>query len=849
MTHTLVLPKRNSSGGSSGGAHRMSGNTYGGHFNHIDGLRGVAILMVVIFHLFIFKVSSGVDIFLFISGVFLLSSQINNFSGDKQIHITQSLLRIIRRLTPNMVVITGAGTLILMFIYAPSDWWDVFRDAQSSMLYVINWKLTYSGEQYTSIGNNPSAFQHLWSMSVQFQIFISVIVLTYIVSLICKHNKQHMQRVLYPLIAVLSVASFSYATYMHNINQLENYYSTFSRFWEIGVGILCGFVVTNHVVLTRWLRIVAGLAGIVLISWTGIFFDGVNQFPGALTLVPLSGAFLIIWSGISYEHEERTLSNLGVAKILEHPVFLFIGKISYSLYLWHWIIGIALRKVMEGNNVYVINTCVIIISVLLSIITSTYVDIPLRQGKKPLYANAFSFSYVQNSLFRSRRYLKIGAVLVIIIWLLNATSVYAFQGYNNYKSYRADSISKKYGGFFNAYPGARAIINEDYPRDVGVEPNPHDDIFSMMPVNWYDGCYTGSGDDQVKLTKDDGSPCYYGDVTSQKTLYLIGGSHSEQYLTALDNIGKKRNIRVVPIIKMGCPLVNEGKWDGSDFSDCDRWSENALTWMEQNPPTVGFFITSTRPTTLKGQGVDRVPDNYVTLFERLSAIGKTIYAVRDNPWIMVKDTLTHKTVDIQLNARNCISGGGTSVECGNRTEDVLAEVNPALEAYKGIPHVKHIDFSPLLCFDGNCPAVIGNVLVYRDSNHFTDVFVQSMEPFIESAIFEDGWDADKVRRIMSEKDSQDITTENKKLPDWVGDKPLEDLGESVPFVNNDMTETPLNDAEHASSHGDIHSGNPDGTSRVDSNVIIPRDSDISTEPQDIPVVTSVDIPPEVVPDV
>lgn len=774
-----------------GGAHRYR-NTASSklHLRHIDGLRGIAILMVVMFHLFVFKVSAGVDIFLFIGGLFILNSQLSQAVSQDGLTVWQSLIRLIRRLTPSMTIVVSFGTAVLMVLYSPSDWWGVFRDTVSALTYSINWTLGLSGEEYTKIGNAPSVFQHLWSMSIQMQIYVFIIFMVYATARVTKNNKMVSQRVLIPVVGVLSVMSFCYAIYLHNHNQTLNYYSTFSRFWEIGLGILVGYVLSKGVVFTTWIRLLLSTVGVIMLSITGLFLDGAQQFPGPLTLIPLTGAALIALTGSVEPMEDRTLSSLGVVRILETRVCVWLGNIAYSLYLWHWVIGILVGEVTPEWAQWQRSLVTLVVSLAVAEFSYRCVEKPLRQGIKPRRGNIFSGDYIRSAWHRTTPYVRIMSIVVIVLWCVGSVSHPVYAGYTKARAVQAQHASERYGGFFNAYPGARSIIpGVSTPDGVGIQPSPHNDVFTMMPPDWFDGCYTGMGDDQLHMVKKDGGDCSYGDVSSKKTLYAIGGSHTEQYLTALDNIGKKRGVRVVPIIKMGCPLVNEGKLTGGDFSDCDRWSENAAQWILSNPPTEGVFITSTRPSTKAGMGPDHVPESYVNLFRRFSDAGIYIYAVRDNPWMMAKDKDTHQHVDVQLNAKTCISGGGSAEECGMEQDKVLDKVNPALQAYQGMKGIQHIDFTPLFCQNGVCPAVIGNVLVYRDSNHLSDIFVKSMEPFIESAIFNDGWDASKVGNIMSQMGEQELRGEQRELPEWASTVTPEDIGASQPYVDKEQEET------------------------------------------------------------
>lgn len=784
MSNKLIIPKSTPIGG---GAHRHTINNTNKHFKYIDGLRGLAILMVVIFHLFIFKVSAGVDIFLFISGIFLLKTHMAYNKHDNGLGFVQAIIRILRRLTPTLVTVVFITTAIFTIVYPPAEWWNLFRDSTSSLLYTINWTLAHNNEYYTSIGNNPSAFQHLWSMSVQLQIFIAVIVLAYFVGFFFNSRNRtdkKYENFMYVLIGLATITSFIYSIYLHNVDQTLNYYSTLSRFWEIGLGMMVSAILLKDIIFVPLLRIIISTIGFVMIAITGIFLNGAEQFPGPLTLIPIIGALLVILSGKTKAGEKRTFSTLGLIKILETKPLLYVGKISYPLYAWHWCLAILAEELYPDSNIYNRGLIVFVISMIVSHFTYYIVTSALQQKEKPHYDSVFNIDYMYRNFTRSKLYTKVGAACIVFMWLFSVTSLPNFNYYNDYQAARAEKASEEYGGFFNAYPGARAIINSvDVPDNVGIEPNPNSDVFSMMPSTWYDDCYTASGEDTMKFINNNGDPCYYGDVSSQETLYVIGGSHSEQYITALDQIGKKRNVRVIPIIKMGCPLVNEGKWDHSDFSDCDRWSESALKWIIDNPPTMGVFITSTRPTSILGIGPDRVPDSYVELFKKISDAGIYIYAVRDNPWIMARDENTHELVDYQLNAKTCISSGGSPEDCGTIQSDALAEVNPAIDAYSEVENIQHIDFTPLFCQNGYCPAVIGNVLVYRDSNHLTDIFINSMEPFLESAIFNNGWDASKVEEITDQIGSEELNTDERELPEWAENVTPEDLGTSNPYID------------------------------------------------------------------
>jgi hypothetical protein len=187
------------------------------------------------------------------------------------------------------------------------------------------------------------------------------------------------------------------------------------------------------------------------------------------------------------------------------------------------------------------------------------------------------------------------------------------------------------------YPGPRAFLEgAPVPDGVNFQPPAVWDEKTMNPQSTLDGCVAQFEQEDVILTHDLGAsdePCRYGDVDSDRTMYLAGGSHSEHYLPALDAIGRQRGFAVVPVLKLGCVIgMDLPHLDGSDYPECSVWQKRAAQYILDNPPTDGVFLNSTRPTNLDGRGPDHTPDGIVDLVRQFTAAGIHTWGMRDTPW-------------------------------------------------------------------------------------------------------------------------------------------------------------------------------------------------------------------------
>lgn len=728
MTTTVVSPI-------GAGAHRTNAPRMTmGRMRHIDGLRGLAISLVVIFHVFVGKVSSGVDVFLLMGGVLFVTSQMRNALNPRGMSWGQALIRIVRRLMPALTVVVTVTTVAMLLIYPSGSWKPLLIDASSAIGYWVNWRMVYLGDSYAAAGSEVSVYQHLWSMSVQLQIYATILTIVYATVRVMEKKgagKRKISIAISSIVGALSIASFAYATYLIFAGrQSENYFSTFSRFWEIGVGALLGMVLTE-LVFAAWIRVTFSIVGLALIICTGLFLDGAEQFPGPVTLVPIIGAVMVIVSGLIGSVEKRNFASIGLTSLLETPVFSFLGKIAYSLYLWHWPILIMTVKItgIEAKNP-VVGIPVIVSSILLAYLTWRFIEMPLQQSRKPERANPFTFEYVSDNLaLNYNPALPVAASVLALVVGVVGLSPFIYDGGRYIQSQRNAAIIESSGGFDANYPGAMSVISgEKAPTNMPIQPDPLD-IKPMMPITQQDKCFTNFGNGELVLTAEDGSPCAYGDTNSNRTMYVVGGSHSEQYLGALDTIGKNRGIKIIPIIKMGCPLYQDFRWDGQDYPECYAdWSPKAEKYILDNPPTDGVFMISSRMSSVDGTGPEIVPQVYVDVFNRIANAGIKIYAVRDNPWIM-------KAPGVQKDVRSCVSEKGNSPECGMNTNGVMLSVNPAEIEFGANPNIKVVDFTDMMIADGFASPVIGNILVYRDSHHLTSQFVQSMTPEIDKRLF------------------------------------------------------------------------------------------------------------------
>lgn len=724
----------------------------------IDGLRGLAIALVVFFHVFVGRVSSGVDVFLLIGGIFFFGPQIRSALSGKSLTVIQTLIRLLRRLFPALVTVVLVSMVLVWGIYTEVRWGAVGKDAIASLLYIQNFNLAAAGQDYAAIGSDVSIFQHIWSMSVQLQIYIGSILVIMFLGFVLRRKPWAKKALVWLLIAA-TVTSFIVAIIENQINQGWNYYSPLSRFWEIGLGGLFGmkFIQSPIAKSRRSWRLPVGIVGLGLIGFTGLFLDGAQQFPGPLTLIPLAGAALVIWScnpetvaaGQQHEYVQDYVG--GVAAMLRSPIPQFLGKISYSLYLWHWpLLAIATyafagggaRVNVGGSGItatlgvvqgVIVGVAVIAISILLAWATLNWVEVPTRQKTKPRRSWVVNdVGYIKNAVIGAPAR-AVGAVLTAA-----CTFMALFGGvWMQEVTIRTNQVAQEIEYDPELYPGPDAILHgvtvePETPLPAAVSP-----IEAFYPRSGADGCPAFFEDEELILTKDSNEssePCAYGDVESDRTMYLFGNSHADHFLPALDVVGREYGIKVFLLAKLSCfPGGGPVRTDGADYPECDTWVDKAMNYMRENPPTDGVFLISTRPTPTT-QGPEASPLGLRRIVEELNDADIKVWALRDNPW--------PQNAAGALNVRLCVAEGSydpndPARDCGTERGLYYLQDNPAVQNLEGL-NVTHVDLADAFCNEERCPGVIGNVLVYRDASHVTNLYSQLLGPTLGERMFPDG---------------------------------------------------------------------------------------------------------------
>src|SRR6516165_10605423 len=346
----------------------------------LDGLRGIAIALVAMFHIWFGRVSGGVDVFLALSGFFfggrILRAALN---PDLSLSPVAEVTRLVRRLLPALVVVL-AGCAVLTILVQPETRWETFADQSlASLGYYQNWELANTASDYLRAGEAVSPLQHIWSMSVQGQFYLGFLLLVVACAYLFRRPRsKHLRTMFVVLLSALTVASFVYAIVAHQDNQATAYYDSFARAWELLLGALVGALVAH----IRWpmrLRTAAATIALAAVVSCGALIDGVKEFPGPWALVPVGATMLMILAGANLGHadagERMPLPN----RLLATRPLVALGTMAYSLYLWHWPLLIFwLSYTGHRHANFFEGSAVLLISGLLAYLTTRLLDDPLR---------------------------------------------------------------------------------------------------------------------------------------------------------------------------------------------------------------------------------------------------------------------------------------------------------------------------------------------------------------------------------------------------------------------------------------------------------------------------------------
>lgn len=544
------------------------------------------------------------------------------------------------------------------------------------MFYYQNWFLASESVNYYAAEHSlASPLQHFWSLSIQGQIFILWPLIFATASLIARKARLKIRPLLILMFGTVFGTSLVFSIITTSNNQAFAYFDTRTRLWEFALGSLLALLLP-YLKLNKSTRVFLGWLGVVAMLSCGIILQVGQQFPGYMALWPTMAASCVIVAG-------STGNRLGADRLLSWGPLVKLGDSSYALYLFHWPILVVFLVVSGRATAGPVSGAVIIgLSITLAWLATRFIDAPLRRSK-----------WIE---YKGRRALAAILISVAVVAVPLAGWQAKVQTDNSAALAQA---SRNNPGAASLLPGFVNKADAQAPLLPTMTDLPND-----WPKFVGGDCHL-DGEELLNL-------CHNGIDDGAKSIVVMGSSHAHVLNTSILDMAAKNHWNVTSLTKGYCPL---GEDTSAGISEsCVDFNKDTLAQVLQMKPDV-VITTSTR-TNAQGDVPEQLDPSWVSTVRTLNTAGIEVVAIRDTPRLL------------QI-APDCLQAAPNDyIGCGAKRADLYDDVSPTDAVASSLPDTKFLDLTDYFCDDTNCPAVIGNVIVYKDDNHPTKTYMETLAP-------------------------------------------------------------------------------------------------------------------------
>ena len=695
----------------------------------LEGLRAVAVGLVLLFHARVPGFGGGyvgVDVFFVLSGFLITGLLLRELGETGRVALGAFYARRARRLLPAAAVTLAVTAVAAAILLPPLRFTDVGNDIVAASLYASNLRFAEQATDYLGSELAPSPVLHFWSLGVEEQFYLFWPALLSIVAgaaFARRRGDAGRRRVAITLLVVLG-ASLALSIWLTGVAQPIAFFSLPTRAWELALGGLLALPAARALVPARFAPLL-GWAGLGAVVASGLVITQATPFPGVAALLPTVGSALVIAGGLP------SRGAAGPGRWLALPPMRWLGRISYSLYLWHWPI-LVLPEAALGPLPGPVRVALAGVAVLVAAASHRWIEEPIRHGRL--------------ATIRPSRVLGVAGAASVAVAMtgvaLGALTPLSLRPNGPVVGGSLDEVPLPSTVAVAASPGStgtpvspgptarpeRTAAGSPSPPPLPTTtpgPVPADLAPSLvaarddLPVIYADGCHVDVRD------RAPAGPCVFGDVDSPQTIVLFGDSHAAQWFPTLERIATEEQWRLISITKSACASVDTPIWSiqlNRGYAECDAWRDAAFAWIAELRPALvvvsnahhysielnGALAWSTDHEDLWSDGLARTVDRLTRSASSVLVIGDTP-RMTDDPPVCLSGRLN--------DASACATPLSEAVRAVRLTEDhrVAEELGASF-----------VDPTPWLCPTEPCPVVIGRFLVYRDRHHMTATFARAL---------------------------------------------------------------------------------------------------------------------------
>ena len=694
----------------------------------VEGLRAIAIVAVVAYHVGVPFVSGGfvgVVVFFVISGFLITGLLVKEATSTGHVDLSRFWARRARRLLPAATLVLAATALVSWWVIPKLDHVTVGWDIVSASFYVSNMRFAVQATDYLASDAAPSPVLHFWSLGVEEQFYVLWPLLLIALLAVSKRvGRIGVSRTMIATaLAILGAGSLMLSLWLTVKVEPWAFFSMPTRGWEFAIG---GLLAVGAPLLDRpnltWQVPLGWLGGAVLLA--SIFFINAEMaYPGVAALFPVLGTAAVIAAGSRDQDRTRDSRAMAVGTPLSSWPMRAIGRLSYSWYLWHWPFLVLAASALGPLSLW-FKIVLALLSLVVAALTFRFLENPLRLSPT-LIAD-------------DRRSLRLGGALSVGAAALGV-GLALLQGGGAFASGVTTTTAADEQAGRPAAPTAShspslapisASSQSSQPAKPAVAvswptgpltPDPQN-ARSDLPVTYSDGCHLAHADTQSPT-------CAFGDVGSKTRVVLIGDSHAAQWFPALEKLAREQHWELISDTKSGCPasdvtIFNRGLKRA--YSECDQWRKNTLAAIAGEHPAL-VVAAGTRTASIVDRSSGQLIDparagaewqaGWSRTLNELSHAGVSVAVLRDTPW-PGKDMAS------------CVAQNATNPSACDVTRAALDKRTYDVGMTNGVAGAHGVDLSDIICDATTCPATHGKYLVYRDTNHMTATFSEALEPYL-----------------------------------------------------------------------------------------------------------------------